>query len=103
LVYFPLSLFTADLSFGCGCLLASPAWLVGLSAQESESGLPREVAAQGCEIFFVTSGLFSPEFDASFGGGSAPAVDREVAQDGDVVRAVATSTARVVVFEKGRD
>jgi hypothetical protein len=41
LVYFPLSLFTADLSFGRGCLLASPAWLVGLSAQGSGSGLTR--------------------------------------------------------------
>lgn len=88
-VYLPSSLFTADLSFGCGCLLAWLAWLGGLSARRSESGLTRKVAGQGGEIFFVPSGLFS-SFEAAFGGGGAPDVGGEGADDGDVLRAVTT-------------
>jgi hypothetical protein len=59
LVYLSLSLFAADLSFDCGCVLASRAWLAGLGAQGSESGLTREVAQPGCER--VPSGLLSPQ------------------------------------------
>jgi hypothetical protein len=59
LVYLPLSLFAADLSFDCGCLLASRAWLAGLGAQDTQSRLTREVAEPGCER--VPSGLLSPQ------------------------------------------
>jgi hypothetical protein len=48
----------------------------------------------------VSSDLFSPEFDASFGGGCGPEVDREGADEGDVFRALSTSKARWVVFER---
>jgi hypothetical protein len=48
-------------------------------SQGSESGLTREVAEQGCAIFGVPSGLFSPEFDASFVLGGAPEVDGDEA------------------------
>jgi hypothetical protein len=59
LVYLPLALFAADLSFDCGCLLASRAWLAGLGAKDSESGSTREVVEPGCER--VPSGLLSPQ------------------------------------------
>jgi hypothetical protein len=40
----------------------------------AEPGLRIRRAEQGCEMFFVPSGLFS-RFDASIGGGGAPEVD----------------------------
>ena len=58
LVYLPLSLFAADLSFDCGCLLASRVAGKTWCAQGSESGLTREVA-EPCER--VPSGLLSPQ------------------------------------------
>ncbi len=48
-------------------------------SQGYESGVTQEVAEQGCAIFGVPSGLFSPEFDASFVRGGAPEVDGDEA------------------------
>jgi hypothetical protein len=67
--------------------------------QGSESGLTREVAEQGCEIFLVQSNLFSPEFDAFLVLGGAQEVDGEVANHGHVLGAVAASKAGLVIAE----
>ena len=48
-------------------------------SQGSQSGVTQEVAEQGCAMFGVSSGLFSPECDASFVRGGAPEVDGDAA------------------------
>ena len=49
---------------------------------------------------WVPSELLSPEFDASFDGGGGPEVDREGADEAEVFRALSTSKARWIGFER---